>query len=113
MPRPFRSSERRDERAAVGIAYRFPDASSDPFAVPSTVFFEELAGRREPGREGRALGETLVTCGEHLAMQYLMPSWNDFFALVVMVDESCPLLTGDADLKTAMETENVVAREAL
>lgn len=87
------------------------------YAVPDILFFEELEGQHgyllDMGLVARELDDVLVARVEHLVMQYPKPSRNDLFALVLAADEKCPLLTGDKDLKTAAEAENVEVRGTL
>lgn len=87
------------------------------FAVPDVLFYEELEERHsymvEMGLVVKELGETLVTRVSQLATQYPRPGRNDLFALVLAANEACPLLTGDKDLRTAAETENIEVRGTL
>jgi predicted nucleic acid-binding protein len=87
------------------------------FAVPDVLFYEELAERHsymlEMGLVIKELDEALVTRVSQLAAQYPRPGRNDLFTLVLAANEECPLLTGDKDLRTAAETENIEVRGTL
>lgn len=87
------------------------------FAVPDVLFYEELEERHsymvEMGLMVKDLDETLVARVSQLAVQYPRPGRNDLFALVLAANEECPLLTGDKDLRTAAETENIEVRGTL
>ena len=87
------------------------------FAVPDILFYEELAENHsymlEMGLVVKDLNEALVTRVAQLATQYPRPGRNDSFALVLAANEECPLLTGDKDLRSAAETENVEVRGTL
>lgn len=87
------------------------------FAVPDILFYEELAERHsdmlEMGLVIKGLDEALVTRVSQLAAQYPRPGRNDLFALVLAANEECPLLTGDKNLRSAAETENIEVRGTL
>jgi predicted nucleic acid-binding protein len=87
------------------------------FAVPDILYYEELEEQHshliDIGLEVRGLDEAMVAQVGILAIQYAKPSRNDLFALVLAASEQCPLLTGDRDLKSAAENENVEVRGTL
>ncbi|WP_031595915.1 DUF3368 domain-containing protein [Ferrovum myxofaciens] len=87
------------------------------FAVPDILFYEELDDQHgyllDMGLVVRDLDEVMVARVVELAAQYPRPSRNDLFALVLAASEECPLLTGDKDLKSASEAENIEVRGTL
>lgn len=87
------------------------------FAVPDVLFYEELEERHsymlEMGLTARDFDEAMVERVVQLAAQYPRPGRNDLFALVLAEKETCPLLTGDKDLKAAAENETIEVRGTL
>lgn len=81
------------------------------FAVPDLLYVEELATRRPllPGLGLRVLpmSEAVVSDAEALSACYKRASQHDIFALALARSERCPLLSGDADLRSAAEAEGV------
>lgn len=59
------------------------------------------------------LGELAVAETVRLRQQYRRPSLNDLFALALAKQETCPLLTGDRNLREAAEKEGVDLRGTL
>ncbi len=80
------------------------------FCVPDLLFFDELEASHAHLRDkGLKLGELTpasIEYGMQLLQKYPKPSRNDCFALALAVQENCPLLTGDKDLRDAAEQEN-------
>lgn len=87
------------------------------FAVPDVLYYEELEERHsymlEMGLVVKELDEEMVMRVSQLAAHYPRPGRNDLFALVLAANEECPLLTGDKDLRSAAETENIEVRGTL
>lgn len=81
------------------------------FAVPDVLFFEELAEQhahwRDMGLQVKTLSAQSVARVLALSQKYKRPSRNDLFALALAQDEQCALLTGDAALRSAAETERI------
>lgn len=81
------------------------------FAVPDVLYFEELAEHHAHWRGMGLLVKSLPAEGvarvQTLSQKYKHPSRNDLFALVLAEQEQCTLLTGDAALRLAAETERV------
>ena len=84
------------------------------FAVPDVLYYEELEERHahflEMGLQTRTLSAKSVERVQVLSQTYSRPSRNDLFALALAESEACPLLTGDAALRQAAETEQVEVR---
>lgn len=82
------------------------------FAVPDILFHEELKETHsdllELGLEIKELSSETIIYSMKLMNKYRKPSRNDLFALALAKQESCPLLTGDNDLRTAAESEAVI-----
>ena len=83
------------------------------FAVPNTLFEEELSAHH-PDLQGLGLRSlelheaTVAAVGEMVAKyQRTGVSTNDLLALGLAQQETCPLLTGDAKLRTVAEREKV------
>lgn len=87
------------------------------FALPDVLFYEELEEQHahllDMGLQVRELDERMVARVAALAQQYKRPGRMDLFALVLAVEENCPLLTGDQDLRAAAEKERVEVRGTL
>jgi hypothetical protein len=87
------------------------------FAVPDILFYEELVDQHthllDMGLQPREFDEEMVNRVSELAARYPRPGRNDLFALVLAAGETCPLLTGDKDLKAAAEAENVEVQGTL
>ncbi len=87
------------------------------FAVPDILFYEELEEQHgymlDMGLSVKDLDEVLVDRVSKMAVKYPKPGRNDLFALVLAVNEKCPLLTGDRDLRSAAENESVEVRGTL
>ena len=81
------------------------------FAVPDVLYFEELAEQHAHWRDMGLIVKSLPAEGvarvQVLSQKYKRPSRNDLFALALAEHEQCPLLTGDAALRSAAETEQV------
>lgn len=81
------------------------------FAVPDVLYFEELAERHAHWRDMGLIVKSLPAEGvarvQALSQKYKRPSRNDLFALALAEQAQCPLLTGDAALRSAAETERV------
>jgi hypothetical protein len=81
------------------------------FAVPDVLYFEELAEQHAHWRDMGLIVKSLPAEGvarvQVLSQKYKRPSRNDLFALALAEHEQCPLLTGDAALRSAAEAERV------
>lgn len=81
------------------------------FAVPDVLYYEELAEHHAHWRDMGLMVKSLPAEGvarvQALSQKYKRPSRNDLFALALAEQEQCPLLTGDAALRSAAETEQV------
>lgn len=81
------------------------------FAVPDVLYFEELAEHHAHWRGMGLIVQSLPAEGvarvQTLSQKYKYPSRNDLFALALAEQEQCPLLTGDAALRSAAEAERV------
>lgn len=82
------------------------------FAVPNVLYYEELEDQHahllDMGLQVRTLTDKGVGRVQSLSQTYSRPGRNDLFALALAESEQCPLLTGDAALRSAAEPENVV-----
>lgn len=80
-------------------------------AVPDILFELELKERHsyllEAGLTVKGLTAASVRKTEFLSFKYSRPSLMDHSALALAVQEKCPLLTGDRNLRTAAKTEGV------
>jgi len=87
------------------------------FAVPDVLFEEELGSRHPelPDLGLRVLELTPDTIGYAytLTARYSQPSRNDLLALGLAQQETCPLLTGDANLRIACDKEGITVRGTL
>lgn len=81
------------------------------FATPDILYVEELEDQHgyltSLGLEIHTLDGNLVEKVEFFSIQYSKPSRHDLFAMVLAQNKKCPLLTGDADLRTAAINENI------
>lgn len=81
------------------------------FSVPDVLFYEELEEQHahflELGLQVQGLDEKGIQRVQALSQTYKNPSRNDLFALVLAEIQKCPLLTGDAALRRAAESENL------
>lgn len=81
------------------------------FAVPDVLYYEELEEQHaqllDMGLQTRTLSPKSVERVQTLSQTYVKPGRNDLFALALAEAEQCPLLTGDAALRQAAETEHV------
>jgi len=81
------------------------------FAVPDVLYFDELEEQHahllDRGLQTMTLSAKSVARVEVLSQAYAKPGRNDLFALALAEDRQCPLLTGDAALRQAAETEQV------
>jgi hypothetical protein len=81
------------------------------FAVPDVLYYEELAEHHahwcDMGLIVKSLPAEGVARVQALSQKYTRPSRNDLFALALAEHAQCPLLTGDAALRSAAETEQV------
>lgn len=87
------------------------------FAVPDILFEEELrerhAGLLGLGLESLELVPDSIQRVFELTGRHRAPGRNDLIALSLAIQEACPLLTGDAALRTAAEQEAVEVRGTL
>ncbi len=81
------------------------------FAVPNVLYYEELEEQHahllDMGLQIRTLSAKGVERVQTLSQTYAKPGRNDLFALALAEGEKCLLLTGDAALRQAAETEQV------
>ena len=81
------------------------------FAVPDTLFVEELEERQahllQFGLIRKTLTGDLVAEAYSLHQKYIKPSVNDMLALTLAKHEGCQLLTGDRALREAAKELNV------
>lgn len=81
------------------------------FAVPDTLFAEELEGRHahlsQFGLICKTMSGDLVAKAYNLHQKYMKPSVNDMLALILAKHEGCQLLTGDKALRDAAKDLNV------
>lgn len=82
------------------------------FAVPDTLFDEELAERHGHllrfGLISKTMSGDMVAEAYSLHQKYIKPSVNDMLALTLAKNEGCQLLTGDKALRDAAKELNVV-----
>lgn len=87
------------------------------FGVPDVLFAEELEEQHAHlltlGLETLSLSAQVVATMEQLADRYRRPSRNDLFTLALALAEQCPLLTGDAALRSAAKKEGADTRGTL
>ena len=80
-------------------------------AVPDILFELELRDRHshllQAGLKLKSLNSESVKKTEFLTGQYPRPSMMDNSALALALQEGCPLLTGDKDLRAAAKKEGV------
>jgi rRNA-processing protein FCF1 len=80
-------------------------------AVPDILFELELREKHghllEAGLKVKSLNSESAKKTESLIAQYPRPSIMDHSALALAIQEQCPLLTGDKDLRIAAKKENV------
>lgn len=81
------------------------------FVVPDVLYYEELEEQHahllDMGLQTRTLSPESVKRVQTLSQIYVKPGRNDLFALALAEVEQCPLLTGDAALRQASETEQI------
>lgn len=81
------------------------------FAVPDVLYWEELAEHHAHwlglGLQVRSLSAEGVARVQALSQKHPRPSRNDLFALALAEHAQCPLLTGDAALRSAAEAEHI------
>jgi len=81
------------------------------FKIPDVLFVEELSEQHghllELGLQLGELREDFMQQVFQLTQTYSQPSRNDCFALALAKQESCPLVTGDRNLRRAAEAEQV------
>lgn len=87
------------------------------FAVPDILYYEELEEQHahllDMGLLARSLSAESVARVQALSQIYTRPGRNDLFALALAEVEKCPLLTGDAALRQAAETEKIEVKGTL
>lgn len=80
-------------------------------AVPDVLFELELREQHshllQAGLKVKSLTAESVKKTEFLSQQYPRPSMMDHAALALALQERCPLLTGDKDLRIAAKKEGV------
>ncbi len=81
------------------------------FFVSDVLYWEELAEHHAHwlglGLQIKSLSAEGVARVQALSQKYKRPSRNDLFALALAEQTQCPLLTGDAALRSAAEAEHV------
>lgn len=81
------------------------------FAVPDTLFEEELSERHADlqsfGLISKSMRGELIAKAYNLRQQYSRPSLNDLLALILAVDETAILLTGDRALRAVAKVHQV------
>lgn len=85
------------------------------FAIPDILYYEELEEQHahllDMGLQTLTLSSKSVERVQSLSQTYVRPGRIDLFALALALAlaelEKCPLLTGDAALRLAAETEQV------
>jgi predicted nucleic acid-binding protein len=79
--------------------------------VPDVLFEQELRARHshllEQGLQIKSIGIEHMVKVEELILKYPKPGKIDMLALTLAMQEQCPLLTGDKDLRSAARAENV------
>ena len=80
-------------------------------AVPDILYYEELAPSHShlllSGLKVLSLTSSTMLQAEKLMQKYPKPGRNDCLALLLAKQQSCPLLSGDAELRRAAEAEQV------
>jgi rRNA maturation endonuclease Nob1 len=81
------------------------------FTVPDVLFEKELRARHSHlldfGLKIKSLSDEAVDKAIEFAAKYRQPSRIDLFALSLALQENCPLLTGDKNLRKAAKQEGV------
>lgn len=81
------------------------------FGVPDVLYYEELDDQHshllDLGLKVYKMTAESVERVQILSQAYARPGRNDLFALALAEAENCTLLTGDAALRSAAETERV------
>jgi predicted nucleic acid-binding protein len=81
------------------------------FIVPDVLFEKELKSRHahllDLGLKIKSLSDKAVDRAIEFADKYRQPSELDLFALSLAVEENCPLLTGDKNLRKAADLEGI------
>lgn len=102
-----------EDGRVLELMFRLPER----FAVPNTLYEEELMGQHAalPARGLLILEvrDEFVQEAQRLRTLYKRPSTNDLLALALAKQEACPLLTGDSRLREAAVTEQVQVRGTL
>jgi len=79
--------------------------------VPDILYYEELATSHSHllhcGLQVLSLTSSTMLQAEKLMLIYPKPGRNDCFALLLAKQEACPLLSGDAALRRAAESEKI------
>lgn len=87
------------------------------FATPDVLYVEELEEHHAElpgfGLRIEQLSSDGVSEVERLASIYSQPSINDLFALVLAKERQWQLLSGDARLRAAAESEDITVRGTL
>lgn len=80
-------------------------------AVPDVLFESELRERHshliEAGLKIKSLSAEFIKRAHHLSTKHPRPGTIDRIALALALQENCPLLTGDRDLRAAAINEGV------
>jgi predicted nucleic acid-binding protein len=81
------------------------------FVVPDVLYWEELADQHAHwlgmGLQIQSLSAEGVARVQTLSQKHQRPSRNDLFALALAEHAQCPLLTGDAALRSAAQAEHI------
>ncbi|MDD2758724.1 MAG: PIN domain-containing protein [Methylomonas sp.] len=85
--------------------------------VPDMLFADELEAAHgyllDHGLQLGELSPSSMAEVETLVIKYKQPSRYDCFALMLAKQEQCPLLTGDKNLRSAAESEQVDVKGTL
>jgi len=84
-----------EEAFMLPFEFMAPDVIIEELQIPNGY---ELV---QSGLQSKSLSGELVLIVTDLAVRYLRPSRQDLFALVLAMDESAMLLTGDGSLRDA------------
>ncbi len=102
-----------EEGGLVTLFFKLPYE----FCVPDVLYYEELEDQHshlcELGLSLRELSAKSLSRVSAIKAKYAKPSTTDVFALLLAQQESCPLLSGDKDLRDAAQAELIDVRGTL
>ena len=82
------------------------------FGVPDILYYEELEEEHhnllEYGLKTKKLSSNSIKYSQKIIKKYPKTSPNDLFALALAKQDSCPLITGDLELRKAGAKEEVI-----